>query len=369
MPEPARSNPDRKHLKTRVDERLQELSIVALYWIFFEGMLLITIALSLFFMNILFGLRVLQVPGPVLLLGSFTVIAILTGALFSQIVIRMITRPIREMSAAAQRMAEGDFDIELHEHTIAVEVSQMAESFTAMARELSATELLRSDFVSNVSHEMKTPVATIKGYAALLQKPDLDADARAAYADRILAASERLSSLTDNILLLSRLEREDMELQAAPFALDESLREALLLFEDRWDDGQRELELELEDVTCTGNEELLAIVWRNLLSNALKFTEPGDRIAVRLRREARADGSQVVVEVADTGAGMEPEECQRIFEKFYQADRSHATEGSGLGLALAKRIVDLHGGSIRAESAPGAGSVFTVTLPEGGADA
>ena len=351
--------------RERIDERLQELSMVALYWLFFMGLLVLTVAASLLVMNFLFGLRILEVPGPVLLLGAFTVVAVIVGALFAQVVVRSITRPIREMSAAASAMAHGDFDIELHEKTLAVEVSQMAESFTAMARELSATEMLRNDFVSNVSHEMKTPVATIKGYAALLQAPGLSDADRCAYAQKVQQAAERLGAITDNTLLLSHLEQEDMEVESAPFSLDEQIREVLLMFEPRWDEGARDLEVDLDDVVYDGSETLLAHVWQNLIGNALKFTAQGDAIRVTLAREPLGAGAaQVVVRVADTGCGMDAETCRRAFEKFYQADRSHATEGSGLGLALAKRIVDLHGGTIEVESAPGAGAIFTVRLPD-----
>lgn len=343
----------------------------AVYWGMAVLMLLCTLGVSLLFIRLLFWLHLLIAPGPVLLLGTFSIASLIAGALFSQIFVRSITRPILEMSAAAERIAQGDFDVELNEKTFALEIEEMQQNFTVMADELASTELLRSDFVSNVSHEMKTPIASIMGYAALLERPELDDEARLGYAGAIRRSSRRLSSLTDDVLLLSRLENHGGELQREPFDLTEQLRETILLFEPVWSDGERELELDLEEVEFCGNVELLAHVWQNLIGNAVKFSRTGDRVSVRLERLAPAAGGEgdvsgsggVRVQVADAGVGMSPEECARVFEKFYQADRSHATEGNGLGLALAQRIVEVHGGDIAVESALGRGSVFTVELP------
>ena len=336
------------------------------YWFVFVIMLLLTLVLSLVVVTLLLTFNVLHVPGPVLMMVVYIVTALIIGTVASRIFLNTITKPVLEMSEAAQRMAEGDFDIELKEKTLASEISQMSDSFTKMAHELSETEMLRSDFISNVSHEMKTPLAAIEGYATLLQDPDLSPEDRAEYADKVLKNTKRLTNLTSNILLLSQLENTDKELERQEFSLDEDLREAVLMFEDRWGDGSRELDIDLEEVTYLGNKELLDLVWQNLIDNALKFTGEGDTVSVRMRREEAGgeEPARVVVEVADTGIGMDPSECKRIFEKFYQADRSHATEGNGLGLALAKRIVELHDGTITAESAPGEGSTFTVALPE-----
>ena len=348
----------------------------AVYWGMAVLMLLCTLGVSLLFIRLLFWLHLLIAPGPVLLLGTFSIASLIAGALFSQIFVRSITRPILEMSAAAERIAQGDFDVELNEKTFALEIEEMQQNFTVMADELASTELLRSDFVSNVSHEVKTPIASIMGYAALLERPELDDEARLGYAGAIRRSSRRLSSLTDDVLLLSRLENHGGELQREPFDLTEQLRETILLFEPVWSDGERELELDLEEVEFCGNVELLAHVWQNLIGNAVKFSRTGDRVSVRLGCLAPAPGGEgagpreeelgaggVRVQVADTGVGMSPEECARVFEKFYQADRSHATEGNGLGLALAQRIVEVHGGVIDVESAEGRGSVFTVELP------
>ena len=375
-----------EHERRRLDrKRTPKWHLRVVYW-------------SMFFS--VFVLHVFNAPGPIVLLSVYTVVSLVAGAVFAQVLVRSVTRPILEMNRAARRIAQGDFDIELTENTFAVEIDEMADSFTAMAQELSATELLRSDFVSNVSHEIKTPLASIVGYATLLQRPELTDEQRISYAGKIQGSARRLSSLTDNVLLLSRLESQDTEPQFATFCLSEQVRESVLMFEERWASGDRALEVDLEEVDCRGSEELLAYVWQNLIGNALKFTGPGDRIVVSLRQvsdgpaageasgaaegedersgarrrgrprrpSARtqalaASSTHVEVQVSDTGIGMEEGECERIFEKFYQVDRSHATEGNGLGLALCKRIVDLHGGSIEAESTPGQGTTVTVVLP------
>ena len=356
---------ERHNPRVKYPEKLKVPTFNIFYWFVFVVMLLLTLVVSLVVVYVLVELRVLHVPGPILLMVVYVLTVLVIGTLFSRIFIQTITKPVLEMSEAAKRMAHGDFDIELKEKTFASEVSEMADSFTTMAHELSQIEMLRSDFVSNVSHEMKTPLAAIEGYAELLQDPNLSEEDRATYAGKVLTNTRRLTNLTSNILLLSQLENTDKELERASFPLDEDLRQAVLMFEDRWGDGSRELDIELDEVEYLGNQELLDLVWQNLIDNALKFTDEGDTVSVRLRIEeaAEREPDQVVVEVADTGIGMEPDECERIFEKFYQADRSHATEGNGLGLALARRIVELHGGTITAESAPGAGSTFTVVLP------
>ena len=380
----------------------------AVYWAMFFSVFMLTVACSLVIVRVLFMFNIFNAPGPVVLLVVYAVVTLLVGAAFVQVLVHSVTRPILEMDRAARRIAQGDFDVELTENTFAVEIDEMADAFTSMAQELAATEMLRSDFVSNVSHEIKTPLASIVGYASLLQRPELTDERRLFYAEKIQVSARRLSNLTDDVLLLSRLESQDAEPDFEVFCLSEQLRESILLFDGRWAADDRVLEVDLEELDCRGNEELLAHVWQNLIGNALKFTGPGDvirvglrwvpdgpaagedssarneeppedsdvstrgatgRRLVRLRRPsarvepAPAASGHIEVEVSDTGIGMDEEECRRVFEKFYQADRSHATEGNGLGLTLCKRIVDLHGGAIAAASAPGEGTTITVTLP------
>lgn len=336
-------------------------SLPFVYWGWFVLMLVATLVVSLLIMRVLFSLHVLIAPGPVLLLGSFSVASIATGAVFALVFTRRFTRPILEMSDAAGRVAAGDFDIELHEKTFAVEIEQLAESFTDMTRELARVEMLSEDFVHNVSHEMKTPLAAIEGYASLLQERDISDETRRTCAERIQRSAQRLARLTDNVLALSRLEQAEQPPSMQRVDVAEQLREAVLAFENARGASSRTFDMQLdEEATCTGNAELLDAVWRNVIGNALKFTDEGGHIRVSL---ARAQDGGIVVEVEDDGIGMDEQQLARAFEKFYQADRSHAGEGNGLGLALARRIVDVHGGHMSAASAPGVGTTVTVHLP------
>ena len=229
-----------------------------------------------------------------------------------------------------------------------------------MTRELARTEILRNDFVENVSHEFKTPLAAIEGYVTLLQKKDLTEEKRQEYTEKILNNTQRLSRLSGNILLLSRLENRESEIQTEDFELDEQIRQVLLYMENEWSAKNIELDLDLEECTYRGNRDLIANVWRNLLDNAIKFSPDGG--AVRVQLHQRED--RVLITVEDEGPGISEEDRSRIFEKFYQADRSRSGSGNGLGLALVRRIVTLHGGDVTVESEPGRGALFTVDLPK-----
>lgn len=269
---------------------------------------------------------------------------------------------ILEISRATQEVAKGNFNIELNENIPAVEIREMAHNFNVMARELAGTEILRNDFIENVSHEFKTPLSAIEGYATLLQRKGLSEEKRTEYTQRILFNTRRLSTLTGNILLLSRLEHQEIEIQKEWFSLDEQLREVLLLLEPQWSEKQLELDIELESADCCANRDLLAQVWQNLLSNAIKFGPQNGSIRVFLQKR----DTDIQVLISDNGIGMGQEVLQRIYEKFYQGDTSHKTAGNGLGLPLAKKIVDLHGGTIEVTSEEGAGTTFIVTLRNSG---
>ena len=231
-------------------------------------------------------------------------------------------------------------------------------NFNKMVRELNTTQVLHSDFVRNVSHEIKTPLAAMEGYALLLEGADLPEELHG-YAEKIVESSRQLSALTGNILRLSRLERQEILSRREVFSLDEQIRQALLSLEPLWTQKELEIDMELPSADYCGDPDLLYQVWGNLFSNAIKFTPEGGMIFVRMNVER----DFVTVEIRDTGIGMTPEVQKHIFEKFYQGDPSRHVEGNGLGLALVKRIVDLSEGSIQVESAPGEGSCFLISLP------
>ncbi len=296
---------------------------------------------------------------PFMPLVSFLFTAVVVGTVVSVLVGHKVTQPINRLSAALKEIARGNFDVRSEEGNGLPEVREMQRNFNVMAQELSGIETLRNDFVVNVSHEFKTPIAAIEGYAALLQNGSLtDAD-REEYTGLIIQSTQKLSMLTSNILRLSKLENQEIIPGKTRFLLDEQLRQALLLLEGQWSPKDIQLDIELMPVLFYGNEELLLQVWLNLLGNAIKFTPRCGTVSVQLIERP----GQVTVTVSDTGVGIAPEAQPHIFEKFYQGDHTRASEGNGLGLALVKRIVTLCRGAVWVESDTGKGARFTVTLP------
>lgn len=287
------------------------------------------------------------------------VISIFVGTFASRRVGKRPIRVIEEISQATKAVANGDYSVQLQQSMPIEEFQEMVRNFNVMTKQLASTEMLRNDFIANVSHEFKTPLAAIEGYTTLLQKKGLSEEKRMEYTARILYNTKRLSTLTGNILLLSKLENQEIGIQKESYSLDEQLREIILLFEERWTEKNLELDIDLDSADYTGSKELLAQVWQNILENAIKFAPQDGRVQVHLR----VDTSCVKISIADNGVGMDEETRKRVFEKFYQADSSRASQGNGLGLTLAKRIVDLHGGDISVSSKEGKGTTFSVTLP------
>ena len=255
----------------------------------------------------------------------------------------------------------GDFSARVgHMHGSGMEgFNQIGESINAMAEELSSVETLRTDFIANVSHEMKTPLAVMQNYGTLLQAPDLPEEKRIEYAKTITDASRRLADMMTNILKLNRLENQQIYPNPTTFDLGEQLCESLLQYESTWERKKIEIETDIaEGVHVSADAELLSLVWSNLFSNAFKFTEEGGKVTLTLT----ADEEFATVRVSDTGCGMSAEVGAHIFEKFYQGDTSHATQGNGLGLPLVKRVIDILQGEIGVESAVGVGTTFTVRI-------
>jgi signal transduction histidine kinase len=233
------------------------------------------------------------------------------------------------------------------------------EYFNRMVQELSGMETLRTDFISNVSHEQKTPLTVMQNYGTLLQRPDLPESERLEYAKAITDSARSLANMVGNILKLNKLENQTIYPDTQVYDLGAQLGECLVGLEEVWDKKGLEIEADLdENVRIKADPELLTLVWNNLFSNAIKFTEPGGTVSVSLKTH----GNYAVVEVTDTGCGISPEVGQHMFEKFYQGDTSHATKGNGLGLALVKRVIDITGGDISVVSEVGIGSTFTVIL-------
>ena len=268
-------------------------------------------------------------------------------------------RPMDDLVRAMHAVSRGDFSVRVDAEDVPGDMGELASSFNDMASELGGLELFRKDFINNFSHEFKTPIVSIRGFAKQLERDDLTDAQRREYLDIIVTESDRLANMASNVLLLSKLENQTIVTDREDYRLDEQLRRCVLLLEKQWGEKDLEPDIELEEIIYRGNEEMMNHVWVNLLNNAIKFSPRGGVLTVRLARE----GGEVVCTVGDQGPGMDEDTRRRVFEKFYQGDTAHATEGNGLGLSLVKRIVDLCGGSVSVESAPDSGSTFTVRLP------
>lgn len=284
------------------------------------------------------------------------VISILVGTLLSAYISRRIFEPMLRLSEASKQVARGDFSVRVDTDTQINEIRETCENFNAMVENLSRIETLSNDFVANVSHEFKTPITAIEGYAMLLQDPSLSEEERDDCVERILKNTGRLSDLVGHILTLSKIENRSGALERRAFRLDEQIRRAIVELEPKWSAKSCELAVELPVILYDGNEGLLAQVWTNLLDNAIKFSPAGGVISV----SAREEEGRVLVSVGDQGPGVAEENLAHIFDKFYQADTSHKAEGNGLGLALVREIAQVHGGSVSVRNDGGA--IFTVEL-------
>ena len=270
--------------------------------------------------------------------------------------------PTKKIADATERMTQGDFNIripEISRFATDDKFNEIIGCINKLAEELSGVETLRGDFIANVSHEMKTPLAVIQNYGRLLESPELTEEKRVEYARAITEAARRLADMMTNILKLNRLENQQVFEKPQTFDLGEQLCEVFLQYESVWERREIEIDTDIaENVNISADYELLSLVWSNLFSNAFKFTGEGGKVTLSLE----ADGEYATVKVSDTGCGMTSDVGERIFEKFYQGDTSRATEGNGLGLALVKRVIDIVDGEIRVESKVGVGSTFTVRL-------
>lgn len=271
-----------------------------------------------------------------------------------------VERPVKRITQAAEKIMQGDFSVRIEpRHNDAEQFDEIIDCINKMTRELAGLETLRTDFIANVSHELKTPLAVMQNYGTLLQQPDLDEKTRIEYAKAVSDSARRLASMMTNILKLNRLENQQIFPKAEEYDLSEQLCQCLLQFEPVWEDTDIRIETDIADgVTVKADAELLSLVWNNLFSNAFKFTQPGGTVSVSLATTAH----HAVIKVKDTGCGMTPEVGAHIFEKFYQGDTSRATQGNGLGLALVKRVIDILRGEIGVESAAGKGTTFTVRI-------
>lgn len=284
-----------------------------------------------------------------------TILAVFAGKLF--------INPLRRLIAANEEIRMGNFKVRLSGQTVIGELNNLMRSFNSMASELEATELFRNDFINSFSHEFKTPIVSIRGFARQLQKDNeqhmLTDEQRKEYTDIISYESDRLARLSSNILMLTKFENQQIVTDKTEFYLDEQIRRIVLLLEKEWLSNEINMELELEEIKYNFNEEMLSQMWLNIIGNAIKFSDKGGTVFVRCRRAY----DKICVEIADSGDGMDSESVKKIFDKFYQCDTSHKSNGNGLGLSIVKRIAELADAEITVESEIGQGTTFLVRLP------
>lgn len=339
-----------KHLKART--RYSILFFAIVFPFFF-------IAAGIIYLLYLFGISLPKVISPASITILCSILCMLLSYIVSYFLMNMIYKPMEQLSEASQQVARGNYDIQLTYDSHIKEVNTTFQNFNFMVQELRSVEIIRKDFIANVSHEFKTPLSSITGYVTLLQDPELSEEERREYIQMAFFNIEKLNDLTGNILQLSKLENQSTIEEPVTYRLDEQLRESIVLLEPKWNEKQINLDLDLSKILYTGQQALLFQVWTNLIGNAIKFSDPGKTVSVRIRKTE----NNIEVTISDEGIGMSEETQAHIFEKFYQGDSSRKSNGNGLGLALCKRIVDLCGGNIFVSSEPEKGSVFTVQLP------
>ena len=286
-------------------------------------------------------------------------ISILSGAAIAVGLSKIFVSPMMKLGDAMRKVAGGDFSVRLDCTSKIRDVREVYGSFNTMVKELGNTETLQTDFVSNVSHEFKTPINAIEGYASLLQDSQLIDEQNNAYIDKIIFNTRRLSDLVGNILLLSKVNNQTISLKASTFRLDEQVRQSILALESKWEKKEIEFDIDLDEIEYTGYENLLSHVWLNLIDNAVKFSPQNGQIRIRLKQLA----GSVTFSIWDNGLPIPEADIGRIFNKFYQGDNSHASEGNGLGLALVRKIVAAAHGTINVTSSEDAGTEFVVALP------
>lgn len=294
------------------------------------------------------------------LLLQMNIFCLIIAMIATRFILKRFLEPIKTLGEAMQKVADGDFSTRVETKSTSAEIQEIFSGFNIMTKELASTGILQTDFVSNVSHEFKTPINAIEGYITLLQSTDNIDEIENEYIEKILFNTKRLSLLVSNILLLSKIENQSIQTNRVKFRLDEQIRETIVALEQRWTEKNIELSVELEETEYYGSEALTYYIWSNIIGNAVKFSPDCGTVKINLTKEQ----DNILFTVEDDGPGLSEEAKKHLFDKFYQADSSHKQEGNGLGLALVKRIVTIIGGEVLAENTEDGGCRFTVILNE-----
>ena len=343
----------RRSLKQRLG--LTVLFSLAVLFVFLVTALIIVL---ISFISVRLGIVSFETRGRFVVILIFVLASVIVGTIVSLVFGHVPLKPVRAIIAATNQLAAGDFSARL-QISHPVEFCEVAESFNKMAEELGGLEMLRTDFVNNFSHEFKTPIVSIKGFAEMLKYGDLTEEEEDEYLSIIISESERLASLATNVLNLSKIENQKILSETHRYNLAEQVRRCILMLETKWEKKDITFSLDIDEIMFTANEELLSQVWINLLDNAIKFTPNGGEISICLK--ARAE--QLYFSIRDNGCGLAEEAARHIFDKFYQADPARSGLGNGLGLTLVKKIIELHGGTIVCSSEQEGGTEFVIQLP------
>lgn len=295
---------------------------------------------------------------PLLTMVFVTIGSLFVGLLVSAFISSRFLEPVNDLKKMTSKVAKGDFTVQITDIPDN-ELGEFIQDFNTMIKELRKNEMLKNDFVSNVSHEFKTPLSVIEGYVTLLQDPSLNEEERQKYTQIVIEATKKLNTLVNNILKISRLDNRKISVVNDEFYLDEQIRESVLFFEEEWSSKGIEFDINLETVYIKSDKNLLLNVWNNLISNAIKFSPENSPISINLSKE----NERVKIVIKDNGCGIEKEDVPYIFDKFFQSDKSHKSEGNGLGLTLVKEIITLLNGTINVESEVNKGTTFIVYLP------
>lgn len=324
---------------------------------------LITTIITALLIYFLFNMGILNEENieSAMLLPIITLIACaIIGIVVSSCSSKFVLKHVREFIEVTEKVSRGDFSVRLRiKHP--PEFKVLSENFNKMTEELGGIEVLRTDFINNFSHEFKTPIISIKGFAEILKDDSLSKEERDEYLEIIIEESKRLSTLATNVLNLSKIETQTILKDKQRFNIGEQIRQSILLLDSEFQSKNILLDINIDDYYIRGNKEMLNQVWVNLFVNSIKFNKKNGMISIDMRKKE----DSIFISITDTGVGISEESINKIFDRFYQGDRSHATKGNGLGLSIVKKIIDLHGGTIKCESILSKGSKFIIALPIG----
>jgi len=341
-------------------KRIKSLNIMMVLFIFFIMVAsgLLTSVCFLFF----YAMDFFPFPFFTPILSPFIALLVssIIGTSLSAMVSEKFLKPLHQLINATKIIAKGDFSVRVPEINSDSEIAVLLRNFNHMAEELGSIEMFRNDFINNFSHEFKTPIVSIRGFAKQLQNENLSEEKRKEYTEIIISEAERLTKMSSNVLLLTKIENQQFITNQTEYYLDEQIRNCIILLEKQWSRKNIEISLNLEKVRIFNDEELLSHLWINLIDNAIKYTDENGKITITLNETA----DKIYFSISDTGKGMDEQTIKRIFDKFYQADKSRSTHGNGLGLSIVRRIVELCRGEITVDSRIGAGTTFTVMLPK-----